>query len=161
MPVLLAILLLVFAEIAVFVVVGNAIGVLATLALTALAMLLGAALLRRLGLVALKRAEASLARGENPIGDVFDAACVALAGVLLILPGFLTDVLALMLLLGPLRRWVGALLWRRLQASPNVRVWTHVDGATVVEGEYREVSERPRLPPNGPTSGPGSGSGNG
>ncbi len=154
MPVLLPLVFVVFAEIAVFVAVGRALGVLATLALTAAAMLAGAALLRFLGVEVLRRAEASLARGESPIGDVFDAACVALAGVLLILPGFVTDIVAVMLLIRPLRRWIGGLMWRRLQASPNVRVWTHGDGATVVEGEYREIVEHRRLPPHDPSKPP-------
>lgn len=153
MPVFLIFVFVVFAEIATFAAIGRALGVMATLALTAVAMLMGAALLRYLGVGALRRAEASLARGENPIGDVFDAACVAMAGVLLILPGFLTDLLALMLLVRPLRRGIGGLLWRRLQASPNVRVWTHSTGATVVEGEYTEIVEGRRLPPGGPPNG--------
>ncbi len=158
MPVLLILVFVMFAEIAAFAAVGRALGVMATLALTVAAMLTGAALLRYLGVGSLRRAEASLTRGENPIGDVFDAACIALAGVLLILPGFITDILALMLLIRPLRRGVGGLLWRRLQASPNVRVWTHRDGATVVEGEYTEVVEdRRRLPPGGAPRGPTNG----
>ena len=154
MPVLLSLVFVVFAEIAVFAAVGRAVGVAATLGLTAAAMLLGLAMVRYLGVDALRRAEASLARGESPIGDVFDAACVALAGVLLIVPGFLTDLMALLLLIRPLRRWVGALLWRRLQASPNARVWTHSSGATVVEGEYTEIVENRGLPP--PNAPPGN-----
>lgn len=159
MAVLLALVFVVFAEIAGFVAVGRAVGIAATLALTAAAMLAGAALVRYLGLDALRRAEASLARGESPAGAVFDAACVALAGVLLILPGFLSDALALMLLIRPLRRWVGAMLWRRLQASPNVRVWAHDAGATVVEGEYVEIVENRRLPPREPPLAPPGGAG--
>jgi len=150
---LLPLVFVVFAEIAAFVAVGRAIGVFATLALTAAAMAVGVALVRYLGVDALRRAEASMARGESPAGAAFDAACVALAGVLLIVPGFLTDVLAVLFLIRPLRRWAGAALWRRLQASPNVRVWTHADGATVVEGEYVEIVEDRRLPPTGRPAG--------
>ncbi|MGQ0676955.1 MAG: FxsA family protein [Rhodospirillales bacterium] len=154
MPVLLAFVFVVFAEIAGFAAVGRALGIAATLALTAAAMLAGAALVRYLGLDALRRAEASLARGESPAGAVFDAACVVLAGLLLILPVFLSDALALMLLIRPLRRWVGAMLWRRLQASPNARVWAYESGATVVEGEYVEIVEDRRLPPRKPPPDP-------
>ncbi len=155
MALLLPLVFVVFAEIAVFAAVGRAIGVLPTLALTAAAMAAGLALVRYLGVDALRRAEASMARGESPAGDVFDAACVALAGVLLIVPGFLTDLLALLFLIRPLRRWAGAALWRRLQASPKVRVWTRADGATVVEGEYVEIVEDRRLPPTGRQAGRG------
>lgn len=154
MPLLLLFVFVVFAEIAAFAAVGRAIGVLATVALAAAAMLAGAVLVRVLGVDALRRAEASMARGESPVGAVFDAAAVALAGVLLILPGFLSDFVALMLLIRPLRSFVGAMLWRRLQASPNVRIWTHSDGASVVEGEYVEIVEDRRLPPDRPPNRP-------
>ena len=157
MPLLLLFVFVVFAEIAAFVAVGRAIGVLATLALTAASMLAGGILVRVLGVDALRRAEASLARGESPVGAVFDAAAVALAGVLLILPGFLSDGLALLLLIRPLRNFFGALLWRRLQASPDVRVWRTQAGATVVEGEYVEIRDAPRLPPAGKPPGPDRG----
>lgn len=148
MPLLLLFVFVVFAEIATFIAVGKAIGVVATLALILLGMVGGLMLVKVLGIDALRRAEASLARGESPAGAVFDAACVAFAGVLFALPGFLSDILAILLLIRPLRRWLGGSLWRGLQASPNVRVWKHSSGATVVEGDYVEVIENPpRLPP--------------
>ncbi|MCC6467579.1 MAG: FxsA family protein [Alphaproteobacteria bacterium] len=153
MPLLALFILVVFAEIATFIAVGKAIGVLATLALLALSLIGGLMLVRVLGLDALRRAEASLARGESPAGAVFDAACVALAGVLLALPGFLSDIVALCLLVRPLRKWMGSMLWHRLQASPNVRVWTHQGGATVVEGDYVEIVEGRALSPPRPGRG--------
>ena len=160
MPLLLLFVFVVFAELAVFVAVGRAIGVAATLVLTAAAMLAGVMLVRLLGVDALRRAEASLARGESPVGAVFDAAAVALAGVLLIVPGFLSDGLALMLLIRPLRNFIGAVLWRRLQASPNVRVWRTQQGDTVVEGEYVEIKTDRRLPSRRPPDRPaGTGGG--
>jgi len=146
MPVLALLVLGVFAEIATFILVGRSIGVVATLALVALSTILGLMLVRALGLDALRRAEASLQRGEDPSGAVFDAASIALAAVLLALPGFLSDIVALMLLVAPLRRWIGGMLWRRLQASPNVRVWKHSSGADIVEGEYVEIIEGKALP---------------
>jgi UPF0716 protein FxsA len=74
-------------------------------------------------------------------------ACVVLAGILLAVPGFLSDALALALLVRPLRTWLGGLLWRGLQATPTVRVWKDSAGATVVEGEYVEIRERTALAP--------------
>lgn len=156
MPLLILFVFVVFAEVATFIAVGRAIGVLPTLALMALSILGGLALVRALGLDALRRAEASMAQGESPAGAVFDAACVVLAGVLFALPGFLSDILALMLLIRPLRRWLGGMMWRGLQAQPNVRVWTHRSGATVVEGDYIEVVEDRAALPRHPQAGPES-----
>ena len=112
--VMLAILALPFVEIAGFVVIGGRIGVLATLAWVVLTAMLGLALIRRQGLDALGRAQAALRRGESPTAELADAALVSLAGVLLLLPGFVTDAFGLVLALPPVRRriisWLGARL---------------------------------------------------
>ena len=71
MPLLILFVFVVFAEIATFIAVGRAIGVLATLALVFAAMIGGMMLVKVLGIDALRRAEASLASGESPAGAVF------------------------------------------------------------------------------------------
>ncbi len=77
---LLALILVPLTEIAVFIEVGEALGLLPTLAIVVLTAVFGAALLRRQGLHTLRRAEASLARGEAPLAEVFDGVCLLLAG---------------------------------------------------------------------------------
>ena len=103
MPILLAILLIPLVEIAIFIKVGQAIGVLDTLLLLLAAGVSGALLLRLQGWTTLLRLRQRLASGEAPVRELFDAACLALAGVLLILPGFLSDFVALLLLVPALR----------------------------------------------------------
>ena len=154
MPILALLVFGVLAEIATFIAVGKAIGIAATLLLAIASCLGGLMLVRLLGLDALRRAEESLARGESPAGAVFDAGCLVLAAILLALPGFLSDIVALMLLIRPLRRFIGGLLWRRLQASPDARVWIHTRyGRTtrsdVVEGEFVEIIDANALPKPG------------
>jgi UPF0716 protein FxsA len=153
MPLFLLFVFFAFAEIATFIAVGQAIGIPATLGLLAATMIGGLVLIRVLGLDALRRAEESMRRNESPVGAVFDGAAVVLAGLLLAIPGFLSDLVAIALLLRPLRNWVGGMMWRRLQQSPNVRVWTTQRGETIVEGEYVEVRDADSrgptaLPPN-------------
>ncbi|KGM30240.1 FxsA family protein, partial [Inquilinus limosus] len=103
---LLALLLLVpvLAEITVFIVVGRWIGVLATLLLFIAIGVIGTLLLKRQGMRALREMQAALARGEPPAEPVAHAALLVLAGLLLIFPGFLSDLMALPLLLPPVRR---------------------------------------------------------
>jgi UPF0716 protein FxsA len=96
-------------EIFVFVQVGEWIGYgAAILALIAIA-LFGAWLVKREGLGTWRRAQAQLRAGEVPAGEAVDGALIAGAGLLLIVPGFVTDVIGLLLLLPPLRwparRW--------------------------------------------------------
>src|SRR5262245_35669888 len=114
---LLSFLLLPLAEIAVFVCVGSAIGVFATLGLVLLAGIAGIAILRLQGLATLRRVRTALDRGEVPGAALFDGACLVFAGLLLIIPGFLTDAVALLLLIPPLRATLRGWMARRLQVK--------------------------------------------
>ena len=121
MRLLLTILLigLPLAEIATFVQVGQWLGLGPTLALVLLAGLAGILLIRHQSLATLGAVRAALARNQVPAAELADAACVLIAGFLLILPGFISDIVAILLLVRPLRRaifrWIG---WRGPVASP-------------------------------------------
>lgn len=140
MPILVTFILLPLVEIALFVVVGGWIGVWATLALVVGTTLAGALVLRRLG----RRAVEDLRRGTGRGIAPGDLALRTLAGILLILPGFLTDVLGLLLLVPPLRRALVASLAARVRvAQPD----TPHQRDIVIEGEYHRVD--PDAPPSG------------
>src|SRR5438552_14519879 len=91
------------AEIFVFILVGEAIGAGPTVALVALSALAGAAILRHQGFAVGRRLRAEVERGELPVAAAFDGACIFLAGLLLIVPGFITDLVAVLLLVPALR----------------------------------------------------------
>ena len=99
---LLFILLLVvpIVEIALFIKVGGLIGVWPTIGIVIATALAGAALLRRQGLATLRSARASLADNRFPIDEVFDGLCLAVAGALLLTPGFFTDAVGLLRIAG-------------------------------------------------------------
>ena len=101
-------------EIALFVVVGRAIGLLPTLALVILAALVGGMLLRQQGLQVISRLRTNVSAGTIPGRTMFDAMLVGLAAVLLILPGFLSDIVALVLLVPPVRGWMFSALAGRV-----------------------------------------------
>ena len=71
-------------------------------------------------------------RGETPALEVLDGALLLIAGLMLILPGFLTDALGFLLLIPPLRR---LLIGRFVRVVP-VRPAGHA-GPRVIEGEFR------------------------
>lgn len=114
MPVLLWILLWPLAEIAAFAMVGDALGALNTVLLVILSGAAGLAILRRQGLAALMTARTA---GPPTAGGLLDGLAVALAGVLLLLPGFLSDAVALALLIPGVRQGLGALLVRQIVRS--------------------------------------------
>lgn len=100
----LAFLLFPLAEIAGFVIVGREIGVLATLGLVLLGVVIGALLLRSAGFDALGAARREMDAGRDPGPRLVRAFLTALAGVLFIVPGFVSDALAVVLLLPPVHR---------------------------------------------------------
>lgn len=110
--ILVSVIALPVVEIAFFIKVADLIGLIAAIAAAILAGLIGMALLRGQGLATLNRARANLDRGEMPVDEAFDGLCLLIAGALLLLPGFLTDILAALILLPPvralLRRWLAA-----------------------------------------------------
>jgi UPF0716 protein FxsA len=78
--------------------------------------LVGVALVRYQGWVSMRRISADLERGKMPAEPLVDGVLVLLAAALLILPGVLSDALAIALLFPPTRRLVKALFRRGFQA---------------------------------------------
>lgn len=132
-------------EIAIFMKVVDAVGVLAAVAGAVLAGIAGVALWRHEGLRTLLRAQEALNRGEVPMAEVFDGLCLMLAGGLLLLPGFLSDVVGLVLLLPPVRHGLRALLASRMV----VRTQPPSPPASpmIIDAEYREVGDDDRPKP--------------
>lgn len=115
----LAALLLLFvvvplAELYVIIQVGQAIGAVWTIALLLADSILGSVLLRSQGRAAWRRFQTALAAGRPPAREVLDGGLVMFGGALLLSPGFLTDVLGLVLLLPPTRALVRRALVRRM-----------------------------------------------
>jgi UPF0716 protein FxsA len=96
------------AELYVIIQVGQAIGLVPTLALLLADALLGSILLRYQGRAAWIRFNRALAEGRVPHKEVFDGVLVIMGGALLLTPGFLTDILGLILLIPPTRALVRA-----------------------------------------------------
>jgi UPF0716 protein FxsA len=109
-PVLLLLLVGMFVEITVLVLVGQAIGLLLTILLLILASVAGMWLLRREGARTFRSFQEALRERRVPHRELVDGALLTAAGVLIILPGFVSDLLALALLFPPTR----ALVSRRL-----------------------------------------------
>ena len=111
-----AVLLLVLwplVEIAVFLQVAAWIGVLNTLALMVAISVCGAWLVKRQGIGTLARMRVELDDGRIPTGPMTDGGLLAAAGFLLLVPGFVTDVFGLALLVPPVRRGVRGWLGHR------------------------------------------------
>src|SRR3954447_4702645 len=115
MALLLVILFIVvpIAELALLIQVGQAIGVWWTIALLIADAMLGSWLLRSQGRLAWQRFNAALGEGRMPHREVVDGVLVIFGGVLLLTPGFLTDIFGLLFLFPPTRVVLRRLLVRR------------------------------------------------
>jgi UPF0716 protein FxsA len=143
---LIALLLWGALELAVLVKLAGALGVLWTVLLVVGLGIAGTVLVRREGLATLRRAHAATQAGRLPVADLFDGACILVAGLLLLLPGLLSDVPALALLLPPVRRLLYNALARRARAVGGGAASPRRRGPVLIEGEYEEVEP---LPPDG------------
>jgi len=102
------------AELFVIIQVGEAIGVLPTIALLIADSILGSVLMKAQGRTAWRRFNAAVAEGRIPHREVLDGALVIFGGALLLTPGFISDILGILLLLPPTRALVRALVARRI-----------------------------------------------
>ncbi|HEY4199411.1 MAG TPA: FxsA family protein [Devosiaceae bacterium] len=101
-------------EIATFIKVGQLIGLWPTLLAVIASALLGSYVLKTQGLALAGQIRAAMDRGDMPARAVFDAMLVFAAGVLLLVPGFVTDVFGLLLLIPPVRQALYAGLTRNM-----------------------------------------------
>ncbi len=154
LPLVLLFIVVPIAELAVIIQVGQAIGVWWTIALLIADSILGSALMRSQGRVAWRRFGEATQAGRVPAREVLDGALVIFGGALLLTPGFITDILGLILLIPPTRAVVRGILARRLAHRMVVSVsGTHVRQrrADDVEGTAVDVEAdrigRPRETP--------------
>jgi UPF0716 protein FxsA len=109
----LAFLVVPVVEIYVLVQVGATIGALNTVGLLLLVSLVGAWVVKHQGTGTWRRIRGELAMGRMPGASLVDGALIFAAGVLLLVPGFVTDAFGFLLLIPPVRHLVRALLARR------------------------------------------------
>jgi len=137
-------------EIALFVTAGGWIGLWPVLALVVGTGLAGVMVIRLQGLHAMEGLRQTAQMRRNPLGQIAENALLVLAGFLLILPGFLTDTLGLMLLIPPVRQ----LVIRSVAARARARAHgsgqfggARRSGPDVIDGEFFEVEQdQPEIP---------------
>jgi UPF0716 protein FxsA len=93
--------------------VAHSIGALDTLALLLLISIVGGWLVRHEGLGVLARLQQQVGNGRVPTNELIDGAILLLAGALMLTPGFLTDIVGLLLLVPPVRIALRRLVVRR------------------------------------------------
>nr|WP_222942837.1 FxsA family protein [Xenorhabdus sp. PB62.4] len=134
--------MLVYIESVLFVRIASEVGVLLTLLLVILTSCLGVSLVRNQGIKNFMSMQQKIAAGESPAEEAIKSVSLVIAGFLLIVPGFFTDFLGLLLLLPPVQKLLTAKLLPHINFyrpnafyGSNNHSSSHQNGQTF-EGEY-------------------------
>ncbi|MDQ2065186.1 FxsA family protein [Xinfangfangia sp. CPCC 101601] len=149
MKIFTAFLLWPLAEIALFVLIGGEIGLWATLIWVVLSGVLGVSVLRMSALPMRETMQGLRAPAEGATRGLF----MGMAGVLLILPGFLTDAIGLLLLLPPVQALFAQHVLSRLKVytPPQPGAWPYGEAqpggsSDIIDAEYTEVPPKDQKP---------------
>ena len=145
------------AEMYLLIEVGGYIGTVPTILLVMLTAVIGVALLRSQGLATLTRGVGRLQRGEVPAREMAEGILLAVAGALLITPGFCTDAVGFVLLFPPTRQALAAWMLSRVTLlapaarNPHGRAsgagFRADPDARIFEGEFEHREDKEENPP--------------
>ena len=139
-------------EIAVAIWVAGAIGWWNTIGLLVLLSIIGIWVVKRQGLGIMTTLQQSAQRREVPTRELMDRFLKVVGGVLLVIPGFVTAALGLLLFLPPVRSLIRGAAGKRVQATMATGRWTYGTVRDVTSREVRPDAAEP--PPSTPPSGP-------
>ena len=135
-------------EIALFINLGNRLGVFPTLAIVLITAALGTYLVKSQAISTFETIKSELKNLQNPTQTVAHAAMILFAGVLLVTPGFFTDLIGFMLLVPWLRDYVFTTVNKKIlyknfvfdtnRGTKNYKSSNASDSGTIIEGEYWE-----------------------
>ncbi|RLM20584.1 membrane protein FxsA [Brenneria alni] len=137
---LLLIFLFAYIEISLFIQVAEVLGVAMTLLLVVFTSCVGVSLVRNQGMKTIVQMQQKMALGESPAAEMVKSVSLVLAGFLLLIPGFFTDFLGLLLLLPPVQKRL------TLKLMPHLHIWRSGSGAppsdgNTFEGEYQRKDD--------------------
>ncbi len=158
MPLLLLVIFLPLLEIAGFIIIGGKIGVGWSLLWIITDVIVGMMILSTMGGNILRSAQKSIDKKDDyPFEELFDGFCILTGAVLLIFPGFISDFLALPLLIPPVRHWIflylkykhNSVLNELSKKSQGFTYWYYEErtGGTTktIEGEFINTDENKKL----------------
>ncbi len=130
--VILVILLVPVVEIYLFIKIGSQIGAFNTISLILVTAIVGIYYARYEGLNTLKSGISQIIKNEMPVYEIISGAAIAFAAILMILPGFLTDFLGIIIIFP----------WTRKLLFKNIKVKKQKEEENFIEGEYEDKDDK-------------------
>jgi UPF0716 protein FxsA len=131
---LIAIILVPVIEIYLFIKIGSQIGALTTITLIFVTAILGIIYARYEGLNTLKSAFVQLIKNEIPVYEIISGAAITFAALLLIIPGFATDIIGFLLIFPFTRNLIIKYMSPKFQTKKNT-------DENFIEGEYEDIEK--------------------
>ena len=129
--VILVILLVPIIEIYLFIKIGSQIGAFNTISLIFITAIVGLYYAKYEGLNTLRSAVGQIVKNELPIYEIISGAALAFAAILMILPGFLTDIIGLLIIFP----WTRKLFFKNIsKKKQNIK-------KNFIEGEYEDIDD--------------------
>ena len=121
-------------EIYLFIKIGSQIGAFNTISLILLTAFLGVFYARYEGFNTLKSGISQLMKNELPFYEIISGAALAFASLLLILPGFATDIIGLLIIFPPTRKLFFKSISKKYASKSNIK-------KNFIEGEYEDIDD--------------------
>ena len=130
--IILLIIIIPIIEIYLFIKIGSQIGAFNTISLIIITAVIGLYYAKYEGLNTLKSAVSQLVKNEIPINEIMSGAALAFAALLMILPGFLTDVIGLIIIFP----------WTRKIFLKKITIKKKNNNKNFIEGEYEDIDDK-------------------
>ena len=111
-----------------FTFIGGEIGSLLTLLGVFITAMIGLSLLKSQGKAVIARIRNDLAQGHAPVGSIADSVSLAIGGIMMLIPGYITDAVGVSLFIPGLRTIAGAWILHHLTANNRFKSFIHVGG---------------------------------
>ncbi len=121
-------------EITVLMQVGELIGAWPTVAIVIISAWLGAKYVRQQGIATLQSVQTKMAQGEMPSSEIVTGLMLLVAGVLLVTPGFVTDIFGLLLLIPHVRQALASTVQQHIKTSQVSGAHFHSSSFTQTTG---------------------------
>ena len=132
-----------WAEMSAFIYIGSEIGGFLTLLGVFVTAIFGIALLKRQGLSALSRIQADLAKGRAPVTSIADSISMVVGGALMLIPGYVTDGIGLLMFLLGIRTLAGVYLLQWITRSKLFTGVTNFGGASFGNATSGTAGDQP------------------
>ena len=130
-----------YLEFLVFVEVAAEIGGISALLLTIVTAVLGIYIIRQEGIQVLGNLKNTVERGESPVSELIHGFFLAIAGFFFLLPGFITDSLAILLAISPIRAMLGNMLVDAGKRNHANKPRSSYYSGTIIDGEFKETTD--------------------